>query len=147
MSINLKELCSEFQKLELKEPFTPTADIDVVWVLAGPGTILTNLDDGQYAGRSPDKERILAGINVVEAVTALRVEKSKDQVTLADIESHGPTLFYNGEVEDQGAYPQNTDLRKWVIDGQSPLGSKLVIRDLNEIYTPGQVKSLAQFLG
>lgn len=74
-----------------------TPDIDAVFVFSGPGTFLSPLKgDNQEAKRWSDQIRISEGIWLVLKVTALRLDKSVQEVTSNDISLLGPTLIYNG---------------------------------------------------
>jgi hypothetical protein len=141
-----KQVVAELRERQT-ETYKPSGDIDLVWVSSGHGTVTTPPDSGLYKGFPKDREKVEAGIEIVKQITALRMGKEVDEVTKTDIATHGPILFYNGEEEGQGSYHQNEDLRKWMEDPDFPLPKEgVVVKTLEEIYTPSQVKSLAEYL-
>ena len=127
--------------------FQPTADIDMIWVISGPGTYDSTPNTGLYKGLPKDKERIDAGVGIVRQVTALRFGVGVSEITKEMIGQNGPVFYYNGEEFGQGAFPQNPSLRDAVAKDDFPLPpSKVVIRTLTEIFTPGQIKDLVAYL-
>lgn len=127
--------------------FQPTEDIDLIWVVSGPGTYDSTPTSGLYRGLFKDRERIKAGIEIVRQVTALRLGITVDEVTKEMIDQCGPVFYFNGEEQGQGAFPQNPDLREAASLPEFPLpASKIVISTLAEIFTPGQIKNLVAYL-
>ena len=138
---------------ELREtrenPFVPTADIDMVWVLSAPGTYSTLTEDGVYTGDSPDRTVIDHGIGIVKQITGLRVGKSPQDVTKDDIEAHGPIFYYNGESEESQDYrwAQNKDLIEAAQSPDFPLPlSKMIIDTIDVANTPGQMVGITKWL-
>lgn len=142
----VKTVIAELRKKREEEPFQPTADIDVVWVLSLPGTVLTPSEDGIYQGRMADREIVNEGAKLVQKITAVRLQKDTSMITKEDIRQFGPLFLYNGEDVAHGL-PQNDDLQRLIDRGEFPIPSKnVVIRNLAEMNTPGQVKDIAEFL-
>jgi len=141
------QVISELREKREKGQPTPTSDIDVVWVVPGHSTVSTPPpEDGTrnvlYKDRLDDLERVNAGIEIVRAVTALRVNKKKDEVTKEDIEAYGPVFYYNG------GEPQNVDLEK-MIDGDPNFilpKSKIIIGEIEEVSTKGQTEGISKYL-
>lgn len=129
-------------------PFKPSADIDMVWVFSAPGTVNDEPNAGPYKDRLFNLDLINEGVRIVQEVTALRLHKSVNEITKLEIESDGPVLFYNGERASKGHnYPQNEHFEALVADPNFPLPvSKVLIDDIEEVNTPGQIKQLAERL-
>lgn len=135
------------QRVEATETAPVPYDIDLVWSISGPGSVLEPPANGLYAGRLTDKERVDHAIAIVITVTAAKLNKDLDEVTREDIEKHGPYLYYNGESQGQGQYAQNEALLLWAQATDFPLPfSHVIISQLAEIYTPGQIKDLIKYL-
>jgi len=130
-------------------PFQPSANIDMVWVFSAPGTVSDEPNAGPYRGKLFNLELIEEGIRIGREVTALRLGKPVDDVTKEDIEAVGPVLFYNGERQIKGhKYPQNEHLEALIAEPDFAFPeSKVLIDDIDEANTPGQVKQLAERLG
>jgi hypothetical protein len=132
-----------------EKPFVPTADINVVWVLSEPGTVKKNSNDGVYAGASSDRININHGVELVQQITALRINKSVDEITKEDIHDHGPIFFYNGEGSStaNANYSQVNDLTELVATPEFPIpASKVAIDCLEIAHTPAQIESVAHYL-
>lgn len=143
----VRKVIGEMRKAEEGPPFTPTPDIEMVWVVSLPGTVFTPPQDGIYAGRLADREIVDAGADLVRQITALRLNKHPEEVSKADIGQAGPTFFYNGEDKTNGRYAQIEDLGALVATPEFPIPqAKVTIRHLTEPNTPGQVKNIAEFL-
>lgn len=139
----------ELRELKQRPPFEPTADIDMVWVISQPGTAKSPSEDGIYKGISSDRKVIDYGVQLVIQITALRLGKNIAEITQDDIESNGPTLFYNGEDKDteNSAYMQNEDFEKLVLEPGFPIPrSKIVIDHIPRLGTHTQVQEFASFL-
>lgn len=134
---------------ELRDhPYKPTPDIDMVWVLSAPGTINEHSDDGIYNGESADRVNIMAGINLVYQITAIRLGKEVKDVTKEDVAANGPIFFYNGEDETTTnvKYRQNEALARVLEEPSFPLPkSKVVIDHIDTIGTPAQVRGIAKY--
>lgn len=129
-------------------PLQPTADIDLVWVVSTPGTVKELPDIPPYDAALTNLALIKEGIGIVSAVTGLRLDKPANDINGADIDAAGPILLYNGESAAAGdKYAQNEHLRELAAQpGFLIPPSKLVVADIEEINTPGQIKQLAGFV-
>lgn len=97
----LQEL-KEFRDKLLPEP---QADWDLIWVISG-----AELFFEQGAGvRNETYDRMQTGFNLVKAVSAKRLGKELNEVTIADIKDFGPRLYFNGREE------QNNDMRDLIL--------------------------------
>lgn len=134
----------EFARLT-PESFQPTEDINLVWVVSGPGTLYENVTEGIYKDRSPDRERVFAGVDLVHEITALRLGKQPNEVTIADIEAHGPLLFYAGPAgENNSQYEaMMRAIREQVYEMSS---SKTVVKKIDKDDLPSKVDALAKYL-
>jgi hypothetical protein len=140
---------NELRTLKEADPFVPTADIDIVWVLSAPGTIKDPSNDGIYKGVSVDKKNIEYGIELVREITAMRLGKELEGVSKEDIEAVGPILYYNGEDSDteKTNYPQNLHLQEAAQDPDFPLPqANLVIGHIEIANTPAQIRDFADYL-
>lgn len=141
-----RRVVDELREKRKGEPPVPTSDINIVWVVPGHSTVSTlPPEDGTrnvlYKKRLDDLERVSAGINLVRAVTALRLTKKVEEVTREDIEANGPILYYNG------GEAQNKDLEKMIGDPDFILPkSKVVIDEIEDVDTRGQVKGMGKYL-
>lgn len=126
--------------------------IDVVLVLSAPGVIGVIHEDGAYAGTDPNKDRFEHGVKLALQVAAARAEKEESELTDEDVLRHAPVVLYNGESEaNKAEHPnvglQNEALWEYLETNPLPFGSlRVEIRDLGEIYTPGQFKDLKKYL-
>jgi hypothetical protein len=139
----------ELRELKAAGEFHPTADIDMVWVLSNPGTVLKPSEDGIYKGEMNDLRAVLQGVDIIRRVTALRLSKDLNLVTPEDVAEAGPVLYYNGEDEHTEGmnYEQNKDLLKLLNHVDSPIPmSKVVIGHIDRIGTPAQVEDIAGYL-
>lgn len=141
------QVISELREKREKGQPAPTSDIDIVWVVPGHSTVLTPPpEDGTrnvlYKDRLDDRERVDAAIEIVRAVTALRINKKSEEVTREDIAANGPTLYYNG------GETQNRDLKIMIDDDPNFIlpKSKVVIDEIEEVNTQGQVESISKYL-
>jgi hypothetical protein len=150
----LHSVVTELQGFRDGPAFTPSADIDMVWALAAPGTYYEPSQDGLYAAPdthpdlSYDRCNVNAGIEVVQGVTAARLDKPSTAVTKDDIAAHGPALFYNGEDPDTAGYKygHNEALKKAVESGDFPLpASNVAIDRIATGITPSQVEGYAAY--
>src|SRR5581483_5617805 len=148
-----RRVLAEMRVLRDKEPFVPTADIDMVWVISGPGTVEKAPTSGPYAklyeGTFPDRTLIFTGIDMVKSITGLRIDKNPTEVTKEQVDKNGPIFYYNGEdlSHPNANFPQNEDMRALLASGTFPLpNSKVKIHDLVEINTPGQIYEALAFL-
>lgn len=143
----VKTVIQELRQKKEQVPLQPTSNIDMVWVVSLPGTVLTPSQDGIYKGELADREVVFAGADLVRQITALRLNKKAEEITKEDVAENGPLLYYNGENLKTGKYAQNEDLAKLVATPEFPIPeSKVKIMDIAENNTPGQVKQLAEFL-
>ncbi|MBI4064902.1 hypothetical protein HY409_00830 [Candidatus Gottesmanbacteria bacterium] len=144
----VRNVIHEIRDAYERPPFTPTPDIDLVWVVSLPGTVFTPSDDGMYRGRVADREIVDAGVHIVLQITALCLHKNPEEISKEDVERAGPTFFYNGEDKTNGRYAQIEDFEVLVATTEFPIPqAKVSIRHLtDESNTPGQVKNIAQFL-
>ena len=137
------------EELRRENQFQPTPDIDMVWVISLPGTVLTPTQDGIYKGELADLEIVNAGIDLVQRITAVRLHKNPEEITKGDIQISGPVLYYNGESSSTGnsRYPQNEDLATLVASPYFPIPSEnVIIRSLKENNTRGQILQIVGFL-
>ncbi|QQS65310.1 hypothetical protein IPO96_02030 [Candidatus Saccharibacteria bacterium] len=133
-----------------------TPDIDVVWALSTPGTVKEPASfpegekDNPYEGTMFNKGTIVRSVEIVLEVTALRLGKPVSGVTREDVALHGPTLYYNGESEQNPGtrFPQqNQHFLELSQQQDFPIPpEKVVICPIIEVNTPGQVKQLAEYL-
>lgn len=145
----LRGAIGDFQELRDIYEFEATADIDMVWVLAGHGTYDSPATVPPYdPGVSYDRMSIDRGINLVYEVTALRTGKDIAEVTKDDIAEHGPMFYYNGESAEMPGvrYLHNEALARAVEDPDFPLPpSKVVIDYIDRGNTPAQMEGYAKF--
>jgi hypothetical protein len=93
----------------------PQEDWDSIYVFSGPETSF-NKDARPHtqAGNPYNQTRVRleTGFTIAKKVTALRCNKDVDHVTFADIQSHGPLLYFDGYKE------HNEELEKIIRRGQ-----------------------------
>lgn len=100
-------------------------DIHAVWVFGGAGTFFKPLiEDEESWQRWMDRQRIRAGVELVHALTAQKLQRSP--VSLADIDRWGPLLVYNGNQK------QNQDLRRALDSGKIKL-PRLKVKVIEEV--------------
>jgi hypothetical protein len=128
-------------------------DLDMAWVLSGPGTVTTPPGDGFYADRLQDLERVYCGIQAIIIATAKWLNKKPHELTKADILQGRAILFYNGESQSLdihpliGKYPHIEDLLAWAQTSEFTLPfSHLVYSPIGIGNTPDQITNLANFL-
>lgn len=132
-----------------RPPYQPAAEVDVVWVLSQPGTVKQPSNDGVYKGILNDLIVVQAGINLVRAITGLRLAIGEESITKEDIQIAGPIFFYNGEDASTSNfnYSQNEDLAVMAAHPDFPIPrSKMIIEHIDEIGTPAQITGFANFL-
>lgn len=79
-------------------PPEPQANWDVLWVLSGPqldwdGVQITPGE--QPANYNQTRKRWETGLQLARRVTALRLKKTPDEVTMEDLATNGPMIYYN----------------------------------------------------
>lgn len=141
-----REIIKEYRNYE-NPPVSP--DIDIVWVISGHGTYDT--ESAAFPDMDPtppedtlfrieDRERIAFGVDLVKKITALRINKSPQDVTQEDIKEHGPTLLYNG------ANHQNENLEEAIEKGEIDVPKeKIAIQKLSEEDDPKKANTKTQF--
>jgi len=85
----------------------PPEDIDVVWVIAAPGQLLTHGSKPGWSAQFPwldncEREVVGKGINLVHAVTAKRIGKPVSSVVKKDVLQSGPWTVYNMADHESG---------------------------------------------
>ena len=87
----------------MAEAGPPKAETDwgTIWVFSGPeinfeGTINPCEAARARTDYNSTQQRFETGLDVARQVTAIRVHKPVEEITLADIEEHGPTIYWSG---------------------------------------------------
>jgi len=89
-----EEFLTALERFKTSE-YTPEATWDTIWVLSGPEYGLTS-EEAEDDASNQTRERFEKGVEIAIGVTAARLGKAVSEVTLDDIRTHGPTLYYNG---------------------------------------------------
>lgn len=144
-SVTPKEILREFKYYE-NPPVS--SDTDIVWVVSGhdafDGTPATSTYSEQYLGqdyKGEDRQRILKGVELVQTITAERLNKDFSAVTQEDIQSHGPLFFYNG------VFVQNETLRNATLSDFPLPKNRVLISEItpHRDPTPQQANTKTQF--
>ncbi len=137
-----KEIIEEYR--EHRNP-PITSDIEIVWVLSGPGLYdpsISQLETYQRKTLSEleDRQRLDFAVELVREITALRLAKDKSQITKEDIAKSGPTLLYNGRLD------QNENLRQASQKPEFPIpADKLKITAISNDLDPAKANTKTQF--
>lgn len=85
------KVLDEFKEIRDKPLPDINEDWDLIWVLSGPeNTFEENPENNET------RERLVTGFNLVKGVTAKRLGKGVNEVTLEDIAAHGPKIYFAG---------------------------------------------------
>ena len=100
-----REVLKDLKELAYENPPETKADWNLIWAFSGPhgfhqsGTWVKKGPDGLYQDIGTEVNeaitRFIAATQIVRQVTALRVGKNVEDVTLDDIRVAGPKIFYN----------------------------------------------------
>lgn len=115
----------------------PQQDWDLVWVLSGPQ--ITYEEPGD-SGRNLTRKRLINGFSLVRAVTALRLGKDTEQLTLAEIRKYGPRVYFNGYDESNDALRQTAE--RGLLEGEQNFPRENLIIGVNE----GIMRTQEQFI-
>ena len=123
------EYVEEVREIIEKGPPAPEQDWEVIWVLSGPEQ---KFDDPPREGKyNQTKHRFETAVNIAKEVTALRLQKMKEEVTLEDIAAHGPTLYFNGRDDQNQAFRELIAGQGVEKEFQFPDAKVMVSSDLN----------------
>lgn len=105
-----KKVMGELREIRDTELPTPAANWDLIWVLSGPEEIFDEKNaHGEY---NETWKRFETGLRLARRVTAVRLGKQPEDLSLDDIEKHGPAVYFNGMNE------HNTFLKNLVWSGE-----------------------------
>lgn len=130
------EYVEEVREIIERGPPSPEQDWDVIWILSGPEQ---KFDDPPSEGKyNQTRHRFETAVNIAKEVTALRVKKTIEEVTLQDIAAHGPTLYFNGRDDQNQSFRELITRQGVEKEFQFPDAKVIVSPDLNIKYTSHQ---------
>lgn len=86
-----KKLLEELKEIAGNIP-EPQSEWDLIWVLSGPQVTFNENPESHNETR----ERLITGFSLVRQVTAVRLGKSPEELTLKEISENGPRIYFNG---------------------------------------------------
>lgn len=92
-----KRIAAELRELAEKGLPEVQSDWNIIAPLSGPetGNIFDEKNRGN-SGYNETEKRFRTALDVAKAVTAKRVSKTVEEVTLEDIKDNGPIIYFNG---------------------------------------------------
>ncbi len=133
-----RKVLEEMKAMRDSEPPRPEVGWDVIWVLSGPQWSFE--EEGTEAGGNETRGRLITGFSVARQVTALRVGKTIDEVTLDDVRRYGPVIYFDAEADKNKNIAKTRD--SGVFTGEYGIPSENVIIGTGEgiVNTPDQFK-------
>ena len=93
------KVVGELREISEKELPKPEFDWGTIWVISGPELNWEGdkINPGERsAGYNQTRKRWETGLKMAREVTALRLNKKLNEVSIDDIKKHGPTIYFNG---------------------------------------------------
>ena len=90
----------------------PQEDWDLIWVLSGPETSITDESSGKKE-RNITRDRLLTAFVLSKRVAALRSRKKIKELTRKDIFRLAPSVYYNGTDEQNKDLDSLSHDRRW----------------------------------
>lgn len=148
-----KKVVREFRELAKKEPPAPEKDWEVIWPLTGPEDTFAKAAQAHPGeehktakGYNQTRRRFETALAVVREVTAARLRKPRDEVTLDDIKAHGPCIYWNGKAATNDYLRELIESGKFEDEFHFP-GSRIRITDARDIrHTGDQFEKFPQDL-
>lgn len=104
-----REVLKEMKELAYQEAPKPKEDWDLVWVISGPPSDIKA--ESTKEERNESRKRMETGLKVAREVTAKRLGKNAEEVTIDDILNNGPSIYWNAT--DRA----NNNLRQRIAEG------------------------------
>lgn len=96
------KIVDELREISEKELPKPESNWEVVWVFSGPELNWegNKVNPGERSvGYNQTRKRWETGLKVAREVTACRLNKKPEEVTMEEIKKSGPKIYYNGTKE------------------------------------------------
>jgi uncharacterized SAM-binding protein YcdF (DUF218 family) len=132
-----KKILEELKEIVKKEPPKPEKNWGLIWVLTGPEyTFEDKPAEGEKFNQT--KQRFLTGLEIARQVTALRLGKKPEEITIEDIEKFGPSIYYNGRKEHNEYLKRICEEKRLEKEFNFPSSKIIITSNENIKYTKDQ---------